>query len=180
MSFLGNVAPRLEAPSEVQREQELEIERARKEEEQYLEEERVAIEAQIKKEQAAVGPQNDNAFLEVAATPGVSTEEVVQKDPIFVRIEQILEKDLGEEFKKDLNDQQKARFTRDGEILATRIFTERAKIAAHKRQPGTVVRWIRHWLLELPGVSKVFLDQLSKNKTDALLKAVQAENQPSA
>lgn len=173
MSFSGNVAPRLETvPPEVLAEQERAVQAAAEEEARYREEERAALEAQIKKEQADSGPANDNAFLE-AAVPVAASESVVVKDPFLVSIEQILEKDLAEEFKKDLNDAQKTRFTHDGILLAERIFAERVKIAAHKRQPGTVVRWIRHWLLELPGMSKVFLDQLAKNKTDAVLKALQ-------
>jgi hypothetical protein len=87
------------------------------------------------------------------------------KDPQLMRVERILEENLGDVY-FSLPAELRPKFKLKGEETATKIhgLIEQAKAKAR-----TVLDLIRAWLKMIPGVNAYFLEQEAKIKTDRLM-----------
>ncbi len=102
--------------------------------------------------------------LAVVPPPSVQTKS--GKDPELKKIEDILTEHIQELF-VGLPDDIKPKFKKRGEETAVKI---QKALSTAKHAAGKILRLIRKWLSMVPGVSKYFLEQESKIKTDQLLK----------
>lgn len=133
------------------------------------------IEAEKGREQEKTPEQNPASALETpsaekqpagAATANVAVlAPAAPKDPELMKVERILEENLGDVF-FSLTPEQRARFKAKGEetALTLRQMVESAKVNARK-----VLQLIRAWLKLIPGVNKYFLEQEAKIKTDKIM-----------
>ena len=80
-------------------------------------------------------------------------------------IEQVLEEDLDEVF-MNLSAKQQARFKAEGEETAREINTA---LSGVKVQIQKIINLIRQWLMLIPGVSKFFIEQEAKIKSDKII-----------
>ena len=99
----------------------------------------------------------------ISTTPAPAA--ISPKSPRIQAIESVLEEDLGEVYFTMTPDQQ-AVFKQTGEATAQQIDT---LLSGFKLQAKKIADLIRHWLGLLPGVSKFFLEQETKIKTDKLI-----------
>jgi hypothetical protein len=127
---------------------------------------------------------NQDGFLEQvedaptsSVTPAASaTDDVAPavvapaKDEVTLEMEKILEDGLGE-YVSSMPEEARVRFLYKGQETAQRLalMVQGVKVQAKK-----VVDLIRDWLLTIPGVSKFFLEQEAKIKTDRVLQFDQA------
>ncbi|MFA5935253.1 MAG: hypothetical protein WC787_00130 [Patescibacteria group bacterium] len=136
-------------------------------------------------------PEAKEHFLETPAEDAPTTTISIQKpaqtaklprsapararvvDDVTVRIEQILEKDLGALYETLPMDARPV-FKQKGEEVSDSIAT---MIRSARVEASRVVRLIRDWLLTIPNVNKFFLEQEAKIKTDALLEYVEARKE---
>ncbi len=121
-------------------------------------------EARQERERATVAP-----VPIVTARPSVAP--VAQKDPLVLRIEDILSERLDDVY-KNLSPDVKVTFKAKGEDVAKTIQTW---IAQAKLVARHVLKLIRSWLLLVPNVNRYFLEQESKIKTDKIM-ALQKEH----
>ena len=96
-----------------------------------------------------------------------------QKSETLVKIEKILEEDLGEMYFKMPPEKQKI-FKEKGEETASKIekIVEAGKAIAKK-----VLKLIRDWLKLIPGVNRFFLEQEAKIKTDKIVALAEREKE---
>jgi uncharacterized protein YajQ (UPF0234 family) len=106
----------------------------------------------------------------VVTTPVVEPVAAVE-DRLEEEIEDILEEDLADLYLSLPSDKQKE-FREDGEVTLSkiRIIAGSAKVNAKK-----IFKLIRDWLKVFPGVSKFFLEQEAKIKTDKILLVTEEE-----
>ena len=90
---------------------------------------------------------------------------VAKKDPYIVAVESVLEENLGDLY-ASLPENRRAAFKKEGEVVATKIekIIRSAKVSLKK-----IIDLIRGWLLMIPGVNKLFLEQEAKIKADKIL-----------
>ncbi len=88
-----------------------------------------------------------------------------RKDPYLMKVERILEDNLLEVY-LSMPPASRARFKAAGEATAMKIWAlvERSKIKAK-----SVLKLIWDWLKLIPGVSRYFLEQEAKIKTDKII-----------
>ena len=90
---------------------------------------------------------------------------VLQKDPLTVRIEDILSEDMTDVFLK-MSSEKQIVFKEKGEEIASKI---RQMIHATKVNAKKMFDMICEWLKLIPGVNRFFLEQEAKIKTDKIL-----------
>ncbi len=103
------------------------------------------------------------------------TEKAVEKDETLIRVEKIMEKDLGS-FYTTMPPVAQALFKKKGEETANEIS---AMIRNFKVKVGKVLKLIRDWLHTIPGVNRFFLEQEAKIKTDNILEMAEAMREDS-
>ncbi|MBU1164017.1 hypothetical protein KKA15_00470 [Patescibacteria group bacterium] len=126
-----------------------------------------AIEEETKKQQEKVSPQPELVAVKKVPIP------VGQKSQTLEAIEDILEEDLKDVF-PSLPIGIKNEFKTKGEITAIKI---EEKLQKTKIKVKEILKLIVDWLKIIPGVSKYFLEQEAKIKTDKILKLKQASSQ---
>lgn len=99
-----------------------------------------------------------------------ATEEELERDPTFIKVEKILEEDLGDLYASLPPDAQVI-FKQRGQQVAQEIFK---MVQSLKLQLARVVRLIRSWLLTIPKVNRFFLEQEAKIKTDKIAELTEA------
>jgi hypothetical protein len=104
------------------------------------------------------------------AAPTASVQKAVVKDETLIRVEKIMEKDLGS-FYTTLPPAAQSLFKKKGEEAANEIS---AMIRSFKVKVGKVLRLIRDWLHTIPGVNRYFLEQEAKIKTDLIMEMAEA------
>jgi hypothetical protein len=95
----------------------------------------------------------------------------VHEDRLEEEIEDILEEDLGDIY-KSLPDSKKARFREEGEETVSKIRNVTRKPNVNSKK---IFGLIRKWLRIIPGVSRFFLEQEAKIKTDKILLVTEEE-----
>jgi hypothetical protein len=98
-----------------------------------------------------------------------------QKDFATKEIEKVMEKDLEEVFAEMPSDLQ-IKFKTKGEEAAQKI---RGMLTRAKEMARNILELIKSWLGLIPGVSKYFLEQEAKIKTDEILKIAEEQGEPS-
>lgn len=137
-------------------------------------------------EKASVSPENmtekstERSFETITQPVEKSDTDNIQSvvssiaiDPVYTpteqekKIENILEKDLEEEYKKMPRDLQ-IQFKKAGEETARKIniILQGAKVNLKK-----IVGLIREWLFLIPGVNKYFLEKEAKIKADEIIQS---------
>ncbi|MBI5254540.1 hypothetical protein HY932_02030 [Candidatus Falkowbacteria bacterium] len=118
-----------------------------------------AVEAD-KKEAAYIEQQTGAEETITPAGPAIA-----QKSPYIVAVETILEEDLKDLY-VNLPENKKEAFKKEGERVAGKIekIIQSAKVSVSK-----IISLIRNWLLMIPGVNKLFLEQEAKIKADKIL-----------
>ena len=111
------------------------------------------------KEGAAAGP---------IGTPYITPAQKERE----VKIEKILEDDLGDIYKKMTPDKQRE-FKVRGEETARKI---NVMIDAGKVKVKKVIELIKKWLALIPGINKFFLEQEAKIKADEIIKNTKEDN----
>ncbi|MDD2785672.1 MAG: hypothetical protein PHS79_02130 [Patescibacteria group bacterium] len=104
-----------------------------------------------------------------AAVPTQAQVQALEKDPVTIEVEGILEKDMKDIF-MNLPEDLKPVFKSKGEETSLAI-SEMVKNAAVKA--GEVMKLIFAWLKIIPGVNKYFLEQEAKIKTDQIMELVE-------
>ncbi|MFH0815164.1 MAG: hypothetical protein V1902_03770 [Candidatus Falkowbacteria bacterium] len=139
---VGAIAPKKEAPSSVERAEDLAVAEADKKEAELIEQ------------------QTSPEEMITPAGPAIS-----QKSPYIVAVESILEEDLKDLY-VNLPENKKQAFKKEGERVANKIekIIQSAKVSVSK-----IISLIRNWLLMIPGVNKLFLEQEAKIKADKIL-----------
>jgi len=102
----------------------------------------------------------------VAPAPSAPLKmEPPKKDPELMRVERVLEGDLGDIY-VSLPKDVRVRFRAKGEEVAQtlRAMIDSAKVSAKK-----VLEIISEWLKLIPGVNRFFLEQEAKIKTDRIM-----------
>ena len=140
-------------------------------------------EREITPEPKEVLPEKEREYLRKEVLKEITERERPKKSPVqagssaiepqvsvkseaLVKIENILEEDLGDVyFKMDPPRQQK--FKTEGEKAAVKIegLMKKTKVKAKK-----VFKLILRWLKNIPGVNRLFLKQEAKIKTDKILR----------
>jgi hypothetical protein len=111
--------------------------------------------------------------VEPPVTPAQAPVPLV--DPLYKKIEGVLEEDLVDAYKK-MDPELQAKFKAKGEETASKI---RELVSKAKVNTSKIFKLIRKWLKMIPGVNRFFLEQEAKIKTDKinLITAEAAENQ---
>jgi hypothetical protein len=104
---------------------------------------------------------------------GTSVEEtltpsgpvIAQKSPYVMAVESVLEENLSELYLK-LPENRRNAFRKEGEVVAGKIekIIQSAKVNVKK-----IIDLIRGWLMMIPGVNKLFLEQEAKIKADKIV-----------
>lgn len=124
------------------------------------------VEAQTGKSAAVSALDAQNAI-----PPAATTEITVEKDPVVIKVEKIMEEGLGALY-DSLPEQGKPLFKKKGEEAAREIS---AMIKSLKVKAAKIVRLIRDWLMTIPKANKFFLEQEAKIKTDKILEYAEAQ-----
>lgn len=95
----------------------------------------------------------------------VAQQQVIQKDPELVEIEELLANNMTDLFLA-LPDDRKQGFKQGGEAAAQSI---RQLMHQGKATARRVFDIIRHWLRGLPMINRFFLEQEAKIKTDEVM-----------
>ena len=95
----------------------------------------------------------------------VSTQSPTAKDTLTLQVEKVLEEDMTELFLA-MKPQDQRVFAAAGEETAGKI---RLLLASAAKNAQKILELIRVWLLRIPGVSRFFLEQEAKIKTDKIL-----------
>ncbi|MEK9151917.1 MAG: hypothetical protein AAB692_00970 [Patescibacteria group bacterium] len=105
--------------------------------------------------------------------PASPAPKVPPKDESLVKVEKILEENLKDVF-FTMTPAVRKNFKAAGEKLAVELrgYVEKAKANAKK-----VLAMIRKWLLMIPRVSRYFLDQEAKIKTDKVMRLINEKKQ---
>ncbi len=87
------------------------------------------------------------------------------KDPAVQEVETVLEEGLGDVY-RSMDEATQQEFREQGEATASRItdLLQSARVQVQK-----IVRLITSWLRIIPGISRLFIEQEAKIKTDRLL-----------
>ncbi len=95
----------------------------------------------------------------------VAPPPILNKSETFKQIESILSEGMEQAY-QSLPDNLKEQFKQKGEEASSQIeiIISKAKIAVHK-----IVELIKNWLQVIPGVSRFFLEQETKIKTDKIM-----------
>lgn len=104
------------------------------------------------------------------ATRAQVAQKAVEKDETLIRVEKIMEKDLGS-FYTTMPPAAQVLFKKKGEEAANEIS---AMIRNFKVKVGKVLKLIRDWLHTIPGVNRYFLEQEAKIRTDNILEMAEA------
>lgn len=99
-----------------------------------------------------------------------ATEEELEKDPTFIKVEKILEDGMGDLY-ASLPPEAQTVFKQRGQQAAEEIFK---MVQTLKLQLARVVRLIRGWLLTIPKVNRFYLEQQAKIKTDQIVELAEA------
>ena len=102
-------------------------------------------------------------------------QKPVEKDETLIRVEKIMEKDLGS-FYTTMPPAAQALFKKKGEEAANEIS---AMIRNFKVKVGKVLKLLRDWLHTIPGVNRFFLEQEAKIKTDNIMEMAEAMREDS-
>ena len=106
-------------------------------------------------------------------TPTVPVASPPPKDETLLRIEQILEEDLGELYTK-LPASAQPLFKQKGEEASLEI----AGMVKHlSLKVKRALELVRKWLLTIPGVNKFFLEQQAKIKIDKIQELIDARKE---
>jgi len=97
--------------------------------------------------------------------PAPAASAAPAKDVYHVRIERVLEDNLVDVY-LSMPPEARARFRAEGEALALRL---RAMIEQAKVRAKEVLHLILRWLKIIPGISRYFLEQEAKIKTDKIV-----------
>ncbi len=116
-------------------------------------------------EQAEDAPTSSVASVASATHNASSAVTPPVKDEVILELEKILEDGLGE-YVSSMPEEARMRFLYKGQETAQRLAS---MVQGVKIQAKKVVDLIRDWLLTIPGVSKFFLEQEAKIKTDRVL-----------
>ncbi|MFA5084509.1 MAG: hypothetical protein WC475_04005 [Candidatus Paceibacterota bacterium] len=100
------------------------------------------------------------------AQPSALEPSPALKSKTLAKIESILEEDLGDVYFK-MNQKEQQKFKTEGEKTAAKIekLMKKTKVSAKH-----VFKLILKWLKNIPGISKLFLKQEAKIKTDKILR----------
>ena len=93
------------------------------------------------------------------------------KSPTMLKVESVLEEDLGEIF-FDLDEAHQKEFQQVGEQTASKIAQ---LIDSAKATAGKVFELIRRWLRIIPSIDKFYLEQEAKIKTDRIMNLTRSE-----
>lgn len=116
-------------------------------------------------EEQAVKEDAPTSAVPVKAQAPAPVQVRRQSDEVTVRVEEILERGLGDIYSK-LPDSAKPLFKKKGEEVSGQIAT---MVRTFRVEASKVIRLVRDWLLTIPNVNKFFLEQEAKIKTDAVL-----------
>ncbi len=105
----------------------------------------------------------------------ISAQKAVVKDETLIRVEKIMEKDLGS-FYTTMPPAAQTLFKKKGEEAANEIS---AMVRNFKVKAGKVLKLIRDWLHTIPGVNRYFLEQEAKIKTDNIMEMAEAMKEDS-
>lgn len=107
----------------------------------------------------------------LAPAPIAPAPAPVQKDPVAVGIEGVLEEGLADTYMK-MDAGARARFKAQGEKVAEEVAM---MVRTFKVNAGRVLDLILGWLKLIPGVNRFFLEQEAKIKTDKILRLAEEE-----
>jgi len=114
------------------------------------------------REEAAVV--SETAPVAPVSTP-VATSRQVTKDPVLLRVEEVMEEDMKETF-YSMTPELRVKFKRQGEVTAEKI---RKMLSSAKVKANKVLELIVAWLRIIPHVNRFFLEQEAKIKTDRIM-----------
>lgn len=130
------------------------------------------IEEVIGAEAPAEKKEGEKVREKVTLVPPIGRrEEVLPKDPMVRKIEEILEEDLGEVY-LEMNAEQQKIFKEKGEETASRIRILIQQVKIHIKE---ILNLIKKWLTLIPGVNRFFLEQEAKIKTDKILEMAERD-----
>lgn len=130
-----------------------------------LPEKKVEIEKPLMREAEKAPPAETEAEKPIVTTVVAPVTARPPKSETLVKIEKILEEDL-EEFYFSMPPKQQRIFKEKGEETASKIerMVETGRAVGRK-----ILHLIRAWLKLIPGVSRFFLEQEAKIKTDKVI-----------
>ena len=134
------------------------------------------VEAQVEQPVAEVQPELEPEPEPAQQEPPVTPETIVpQIDPLYKKIETVLEEDLKDAYLR-MDPELQQKFKEKGEETTSKI---RELLSATKINTAKIFKLIRKWLKMIPGVNRFFLEQEAKIKTDKinLIAADQTEDQ---
>lgn len=132
-----------------------------REREQLKEQSKSALEFGVEEKTLPLSEKSRGALPPVPPRP----VSVLPKEPALVKIESVLEENLGEVY-ASLPADVKTKFRAKGEETAVKIrqLMEKTKVKARK-----ILKLIKEWLRFIPGVNKFFLEQEAAIKTQKLM-----------
>src|SRR3989304_5206284 len=89
----------------------------------------------------------------------------IQKSPLLLEIESIMEENLREIY-QNMPDELKLRFNSEGEKTAGEINNLMQSLKATTKK---LIEALKKWLLIIPGINKFFLEQEAKIKADKIM-----------
>ncbi len=111
--------------------------------------------------------QADSAERQVFALPAATpiAPSAASQEPVIVDVEKVLSEDLGDAY-ATMDPVTQREFKERGEETARQIVSllQQAKVQVRK-----IIRLITGWMKMIPGISKLFIEQEAKIKTDRLL-----------
>lgn len=120
-------------------------------------------------EQAAENATVEQERVQAAPTPVVTAPP--RKDPVLADVERVLEAGLAETY-AGLPPAAKQKFRAKGEIAAGRI---RQMLSRGHLKLKDVWKLLRDWLRVIPGVSRFFVEQEAKIKTDRIIRLAEKQ-----
>ena len=128
-------------------------------------------------ETAEIGKAGESEGVPQAAeaAPSISAAEAlpqavvavlpIQKSPLLLEIESIMEENLREIY-QNMPDELKLRFNSEGEKTAGEIKNLMQSLKATTKK---LIEMLKKWLLIIPGINKFFLEQEAKIKADKIM-----------
>jgi hypothetical protein len=95
----------------------------------------------------------------------------ISKDPVFKKVEEIMEEDLKDTY-WSMPPDLRAKFKQKGETVAESV---RQMIIGAKIKASKVLKLIVAWLKMIPHVNRFFLEQEAKLKTDRIMNFAESE-----
>ncbi len=112
----------------------------------------------------------ETASSSASTTSGTSARTT---DEVTLKIEKILEEDMGDLYKSMTPDTQ-IRFKKKGEEIAVAIAEMVRTLKVHAAK---LIRLIRDWLHMIPKINKFFLEQEAKIKADEIIEYIEAKKE---